>query len=151
MPYGEKLNSIREAKKLTLAKIHEICDVPLSTVTRVFDKKTPSGNFETFVAIAKGLDFSLDELAGLKPPTESPNLELLREKDEKIQQMIGYIKTLRDDNQTLRDENKSLREDNKDLRRGKNKIAIALIALLIALIVWFIVDLTNGHFGNFRY
>ena len=151
MPYGEKLNLIKKQKGLTNAKIRDLCNVPLATVTRLFDEENLSGNFETFVAIARGLNISLDELAGLKPPTESPNLELLKDKDEKIQQMIGYIKTLRDDNQTLREENKSLRDDNKDLRQGKNKIARALIALLIALIVWFIVDLTNGHFGNFRY
>lgn len=144
MPYGEKLNSIKKDRGLTNAKIHEICDVPLSTVTRVFDKKTPGANFETMVAFAKGLNFSLDELAGLKPPTENYCIRLIKEKDAKIQQLEEYIKTLRDDNNTLRD-------DNQQLRRGKIKFVGILATLIIALVVWLIVDLANGHFGHFRY
>ena len=144
MPYGEKLNSIKKDRGLTNAKISTICEVPLSTVTRVFDKKTPGANFETMVAFAKGLNFSLDELAGIKPPTENYCLRLIKEKDAKIQQLI-------EDNQTLREDNKTLREDNQQLRRGKIKFVGILATLIIALIVWLIIDLVNGHFGYFRY
>lgn len=151
MQYGEKLKSIKKQLGLTNAKIHDMCDVPLSTVTRIFDEDTPSGNFATFVNLARGLNFSLDELAGLKPPTESPNPELLKEKDIKIQQLIDAIQVIREDNTTLREDNKSLREDNKSLRKVKFITIGILVVLVIALLCYIIYDLLNGHLGVIRY
>ena len=153
MPYGEKLNSIKSDRKLTNSQIHEMCDVPLSTVIRMFDKKNVSGNFETYVNLSRGLGFSLDWLAGLKQPDKTSDdlSQQLREKDTKIEQLIEAIKTLRDDNRTLRDDNKSLREDNTALRKVKNRVTKALTILTAALIVWIIIDLVNGHFGYFRH
>ena len=151
MPYGEKLKLIKKERHLTNAQIRDMCNVPLATVTRIFDEKTLSGNFETFVAIAKGLNISLDELAGLKPPSETPSSELLTEKDNKIKNLIEEINDLHEDNKTLREDNKDLRADNKSLRREKIKIISVLVVLLIALTTWFIIDLANGHFGTIRY
>ena len=150
MPYGEKLKSIKKAKNLTNVKIHEICDVPLSTVTRMFDEKSLSGNFETFVALARGLNFSLDELAGLKPSTECSS-ELLAEKDNKISKLTEAVELLRDDNKTLRDDNKSLRDDNKKLRNGRFITIGILVLLIFTLFSYIIYDLLNGHLGIFRY
>lgn len=151
MPYGEKLKLIKKERHLTNAQIRDMCNVPLATVTRIFDEKTLSGNFETFVAIAKGLNISLDELAGLIPPSETPSSELLTEKDNKIKNLIEEINYLRGDNKALRKDNKDLRADNKSLRREKIKIISVLIVLLIALTTWLIIDLANGHFGIIRY
>ena len=148
MPYGEKLNSIKEDRKLTNAQISKICDVSLSTVTRVFDEKNLSGNWETFVSLARGLNFSLDELAGLKPPAESStasiSAELLKEKDER----------LREKDETI----KSLTEDKNAIRKEKNKVgcicitvALALGSIVTAFAILFIIDLLNGHIGHFRY
>ena len=158
MPYGEKLKMIKTERRLTNAAISQICDVPLATVTRLFDEKSLSGNFETFVSIAKGLNISLDELAGLKPPSNTSNSELLADKDRKIERLLednqlllDDNKRLREDNTTLREDSKSLREDNKTLRREKIKVIGVLVFLLIAIATWLIVDLVNGHFGAFRY
>ena len=144
MPYGEKLNSIKEERKLTNAKISEICKIPLSTVTRVFDEKNLSGNFETFVSLAKGLNFSLDELAGLKPPSTSVSAELLKEKDERIREKDEEIK--------------ALIEDKIAIRKEKNKaicisvaVTLALVGIVSAFAALFIVDLLNGHIGHIRY
>ena len=92
MPYGEKLKTIKKEKNLTNAEIHRVCNVPLATVTRVFDEGSQGGNFETYVSLARGLGFSLDELAGLKQPDDQPLAspiietfnsysEILKEKD----------------------------------------------------------------------
>lgn len=165
MPYGEKLKMIKEARHLTVSQVAKICDITLPTATRVFSEKNLSGNFETFVSIARGLNISLDELAGLKPPIESPDSNLLLEKDMQIDKLTKEINaykeyinamkednaTLKEDNKTLREDNNSLRKDNKTLRREKVKIFAVLIVLLIALAAWFIVDLSHGHFGIFRF
>ena len=151
MPYGEKLKLIKKELGITNAKISKICDVPLSTVTRIFDEDTPSGNFATFVAIAKGLNISLDEIAGLKQPDASLNPEILKEKDAKIEQLTEAIKVLREDNKHLRDDNKSLRDDNKSLRKVKFITIGILVVLVFALLGYIIYDLVNGHLGVIRY
>lgn len=151
MPYGAKLKSIKESRHLTNNAIKDLCKVPLSTVTRLFDEENVSGNFETFVLIAKGLNISLDELAGLKPPTPHPNSELLLEKDGKISSLLEENKALREDIKTLREDNKGLREDNNSLRKAKNRALRILFTFSMALLLWVIIDLTNGHFGKIRY
>lgn len=144
MPHGEKLKSIKIERGLTNIQISDMCQVPLATVTRIFDEKSAGGNFETYVAIARGLGISLDELAGLKQPEEqsfsSPMLEtisvyaeLLKEKSERIVELI---------------------EDKKAIRKEKNKlIGVTLIlgSVIVSMAILFIIDMMNGHFGYFRY
>ena len=148
MPYGEKLKSIKKERHLTNAEISKICNVPIATVTRLFDEKNLSGNFETFVAIARGLGISLDELAGLKQPDETPlpspvietinsYSELLKEKDERISE--------------LKSQNESLEKEKKTIRREKHRIASVLFGLVGVLAVGLLIDLLNGHIGHFRY
>ena len=150
MPYGEKLKLIKKDRHLTNTKIRDLCNVPLSTVTRMFDEGNPGGNFETFVALAKGIGFSLDELAGLKQSGKSSDelSQLIKEKDIKIDQLMDAIETLRDDNKTLREDNKSLRDDNKSLRRGKFITIGILVVLVIALLSFIAYDFLNGHIGH---
>lgn len=166
MPYGEKLKSIKKDKNLTNAEIQKICNVPLATVTRVFDEESRGGNFETYVSLARGLGFSLDELAGLKQPNEQPLAspiietfnsysEILKEKDERIQELKEQNAKL----QTAFDEYKKsakqaidlFEKEKSDIRREKRKITSALLALVLILVVGLLIDLCNGHIGNFRY
>ena len=166
MPYGERLKTIKRDKKLTNAEIHRICDVPLATVTRVFDEGSQGGNFETYVSLARGLGFSLDELAGLKQPDEPPlsapiietfnsYSEILKEKDERIQELKEQNEKLQTAFNELKkssDKTISLLEGEKhDIRHEKRKITSALLALVIILVVGLLIDLFNGHIGNFRY
>lgn len=166
MPYGEKLKTIKREKNLTNAEIHKVCNVPLATVTRVFDEGSQGGNFETYVALARGLGFSLDELAGLKQPDEQPLAspiietfnsysEILKEKDERIQEIKEQnekLQTAFNELKTSTDKTISvLEEEKKDVRREKHKITSALIGLVIVLVVGLLVDLLNGHIGNFKY
>ena len=148
MPYGKKLITIKKDKRLTNDAIHKICNVPLATVTRIFDEESQGGNFETYVSLARGLGFSLDELAGLKQPNEQPLAspiietfnsysEILKEKDERIQELKEQIV--------------SIEKEKGDIRHEKRKITSALLALVLVLVVGLLIDLCNGHVGNFRY
>lgn len=166
MPYGEKLKSIKKDKNLTNAEIQKICNVPLATVTRVFDEESRGGNFETYVSLARGLGFSLDELAGLKQPNEQPLAspiietfnsysEILKEKDERIQELKEQNAKL----QTAFDEYKKsanqtvdlLEKEKSHIRHEKRKITSALLALVFVLVVGLLIDLFNGDIGKFRY
>lgn len=134
MPYIEKLRTIRDEKDLTNVEVAKICDVPLATVTRVFNERTLNPTFETFVKLAIGLGVSLDELVGLKQPDEQPLAspiettlnsysELLKEKDERI----------------------------KELKLEKRTLIGILVGFMAFVLVFLAIDLFNGAFGHFRY
>lgn len=166
MPYGEKLKSIKKDKNLTNAEIQKICNVPLATVTRVFDEESRGGNFETYVSLARGLGFSLDELAGLKQPNEQPLAspiietfnsysEILKEKDERIQELKeqnAKLQTAFDEYKVSANQTVDLLEKEKGhIRHEKRKITSALLALVFVLVVGLLIDLFNGDIGKFRY
>ena len=166
MPYGEKLKSIKKERKLTNTQIHEICNVSLPTVTRVFDEESQGGQFETYVSLARGLGFSLDELAGLKQPNEQPiaspiieannsHAELLKEKDERIQELKEQNENLRATIGKLKESTDktiaTLEAEKCDIRHEKRNVTSALIGLVLILVIGLLIDLLNGHVGNFRY
>lgn len=141
MPYSEKLKMIKEEKGLTNAEISKIGNLPLPTVTRVFNGNTSNATFETYVAIARGMGISLDELAGLKQSDEQPipspiietlnsYSELLKEKDERIAEL------------------KAEKEHERKERRRLTGVLVALVTLVLIILA---VDLLNGHIGRIRY
>ena len=144
MPYVEKLKAIRDEKKMTNVEIAKISNIPLATITRVFNGQTPNPTFETISRIALALDISLDEFIGLKqpdaPPISSPienalnsYSELLQEKDERIRE---------------------LKEENERERKDRHRITCVLICVVIILLVilgtMLCIDLTNHQVGRFR-
>lgn len=148
MPYIEKLKMIKLEKGLTNKQISELGDVPLPTVTRVFNEATMNPTFETITRIAKGMGVSLDELAGFKSPDEQPiatpiletlssNAELLKEKDERIAE--------------LKEQNAKLEAEKDAVRHEKRRITSVLIMIVLILVVGLLLDLLNGDIGKFRY
>ena len=141
MHYLEKLRAMKEEKELTNAEISQLSNVPLPTVTRIFNGSTPNPTFETFAQIAIALGASLDEIAGLKVPEATPltspvettlnsYAELLKEKDERI---------------------RDLKDEKEKMRKEKQRFALALAIIVGFLILILTVDIMNGHFGYFRY
>ena len=140
MPYVEKLKMIKEDKNLTNSEIATLSNIPLATITRVFNGQTPNPTFETISRIAIGMGVSLDELCGLKqpdaPPVQSPikntlnsYSELLQEKDERI---------------------KELKEEKERERRDRYRVTCVLICVVVFLLVLLAFDLVNGQLGYFR-
>ena len=141
MPYVEKLKMIKEEKDLTNLEIATLSNIPLPTITRVFNGQTPNPTFETISRIAFALGVSLDELSGLRQPEEQPvsstientlssYAELLKEKDDRIKELI---------------------EDKRVIRNEKYKLVGLLVGIISAILVLFAVDIFNGHFGYFIY
>lgn len=141
MPYVEKLKLIKDERNLSLADIARVGDIPLATVTRVFNGQTPNPTFETITRIAIGMGVSLDVLAGLKhpdaPQVASPienalntSADLLSEKDKWIAKLTAGIE----------------RE-----RKEKHMIMLMLFILVAFVITVFTVDILNGHFGYFQH
>ena len=143
MPYVEKLKVIRDEKKITNVEIAKISNIPLATVTRVFNGQTPNPTFETISRIALSLGISLDELIGLKEPNESPVAppietalnsysELLQEKDIRINE---------------------LKEEKERERKDRHRITCVLICVVILLVgllaTLLYLDLNENHLGYF--
>ena len=133
MPYVEKLKMIKEEKELTNAEIAKLGNIPLPTVTRVFNGQTLNPTFETIVGIARGMGVSLDELSGFKQPDEPPLTvpiietinsysELLKEKDNRINQLL---------------------EDKATLKKEKYGIFGLLAIFILALVILFIIDINH--------
>jgi len=136
MPYLEKLKMIKEEKGLTYAEIAKLSDIPLATITRIFNGTTPNPTFETFSHIAIALGASLDEIAGLKQPdappipapietTLSSYADLLKEKDDRI---------------------KELKEEKLLERRERQKITGAFVILIAIVLTILALDIFNNHF-----
>ena len=141
MPYFEKLKMIKEEKGLTAAEIAKLGNVPLPTVTRVFNGNTQNATFETYVGIARGMGISLDELVGFKQPDEQPIAspiietinsysELLKEKDERILE---------------------LKAEKEHERSERRRLTCAIIGFVAIVLIILALDILNGHFGYFQY
>lgn len=148
MNYIAKLQKIKEERGLTLVEISKISNLPLTTVTRIFNGQTPNPSFETVSQIAIALGTSLDELAGLKTPDPTPvaapvvaaldsYAELIKEKDERIRE--------------LKEEKEKMREEKEQVRKEKHRVALGLACVVAFMLVLLTIDVMNGHFGYFRY
>ena len=138
MPYVEKLKAIRDDKGLTNVEISKLSEIPLATITRVFNGSTPNPTFETISRIALAMGVTLDELIGLKQPNEQPIAspventlnsysELLKDKDDRI---------------------KELKEELKTERKEKHRI-IGVFALFIAFVLLLLtIEVLKNHFGH---
>ena len=141
MPYVEKLKVIRDEKDMTNVEIARLSDIPLATITRVFNGSTPNPTFETLSRIALAMGVSLDELIGLKqpdaPPVASPientlnsYSELLKEKDDRIVE---------------------LKTEKERAIKEKYMVTGVLIVFVAFVLTILTIDLLNGHFGYFRH
>ena len=141
MPYVEKLKALKEEKELTNAEIATLSNLPLATITRIFNGTTPNPTFETISQIAIALGTSLDEIAGLKEPNEPPipsrientlnsYSELLKEKDDRIRELKDLVEKERKEKHTL---------------QGVFTLFIAFVLVVLTI------DILNGHFGYFKY
>ena len=138
MLYLEKLKSLKAKKGLTNAEIAQLSNIPLATITRIFNGQMPNPTFETFSQIAIALGASLDEITGINQSNSQIPIEktlnsysaLLKEKDERI---------------------KEFKEQMAVVRREKAKLWITFTCVVGFVLIVLIVDLFNGHFGYFRY
>ena len=141
MPYLEKLKMIKEEKGMTYAEIAKLSDIPLATITRIFNGNTTNPTFETFSHIAIALGASLDEIVGIKQP-DAPPIPTPIENT-----LTSYSELLKVQNDRI----KGLEEDKAIERNGRRKMTASFVLLMTFVLVVIIVDILNGHLGYFRY
>lgn len=141
MPYLERLKTLKDERDLTNAEISKLSNLPLATITRIFNGNTPNPTFETFVQIATALGASLDEIAGLRQP-EAPRV------DTPIENTLNaYAELLKEKDERIRD----LKEEHEKLRKEKHRFAFACACVVGFIMLLLAIDITNGNFGYFRY
>ena len=143
MPYVEKLKMIKEDKNLTNVEIANLSNIPLATITRVFNGQTPNPSFETISRIAIGMGVSLDELCGLKqpdaPPIPSPIESTLNSYSELLQEKDIRINELKEEKE----------RERKD-RHRMTCVLICVVILLVGLLATLLyLDLNENHLGYF--
>ncbi len=148
MGYLTYLKELKHKRNMSSAEIAELANIPSATVSRIFSGTTPNPTFDTISAIAIAMGGSLDEMIGLRSADEEPikprvettltaYADLLNEKDLRIKEKDENIKSL----------NAEIRVERKE----KSRLAFALFGVLATVVIFLIVDITNGHFGYFRY
>ena len=140
MEYLKKLKSLKEEKDLTNAEIAEISDVPLATVTRIFNGSTPNPQFDTIARITIALGGSLDLITGITTPGEQ-----IPSRVESV--MNSYADLLKGKDDLI----KELQEDKRHSRRLITKLMVFIGAFVGVVLFVLIFDMMNGHFGYFRY
>lgn len=134
MPYVEKLKMIKEEKDITNVEIANLSNIPLATVTRIFNGHTPNPTFETISQIAIALGASLDEIIGLKQPEETPVSSPIETT------LNSYIELLKIKDDIIKRE-----------RREKYWTLGALVVFVAFILTVLTIDILNGHFGYFTY
>ena len=141
MPYLNRLIALKQERNITNAEIAKLSNIPLATVTRIFNGQTPNPTFETFTQIAIALGASLDEIAGLKQP-ETPPV------DAHIENTLNtYVELLRDKDDRI----KELKAEKEQERKEKMRILTFTFVFILAAMAFLIFDLLNGHIGYFTY
>ena len=141
MEYLKNLKALKEERDLTNAEIAELSDVPMATVTRIFNGSTPNPQFETIARITIALGGSLDVIAGLKAPNEPQPAPVV------TQTIASYAELLKGKDDLIQE----LKEDKKHNRRTLAKLMIFTAAFVAFVLFVLIFDMMNGHFGYFRY
>ena len=141
MGYLERLKELKEQRDLTNAEIAEVSEIPLATVTRIFNGQTPNPQFETIARITMALGGSLDFIAGMKPMEDKPLGHGVE------QTLTNYAEMLR-----LKDERISdLKADREHDRKEKRRLMWFIAGFVSFVLFILIFDMMNGHFGYFRY
>lgn len=127
---SEKLNELRKQKGLTNQQIADICNLPLSTVTKVMSGETKDPTLTTLKAITDALDVTLDYL-------------FIKEVESDASKQMSA--------ETF---NIMLREKNHEIAKAhseKRALFTLVVALIVVLVGMILLDALNGRVGWIRY
>lgn len=131
---SEKLNELRKNRGLTNQQIADMCDLSLSTVTKVMNGETKDPTITTLNAITTALGVSLDELFIEREEPHEP----LPHCDTVPRQMFNVM----------------IAEKNAQIARLQNEKKVLFLLLMCCFVLVFaftLVDAINGRVGWIRY
>ena len=122
--FTNKLIALKSARNLTNQQISEMSNVPLSTITRIFNGQTENPNIQTIVDIVKAMDGSMDEILGLRTGAA-------KETEDRLVQLYQQV---------IRDKNRSI--------KVLTWVLLVIGTVLMGILVY---DILNGNVGYVRY
>lgn len=123
------LNELKKESKKSLQNIADGCDMPLSTVSRIFSGDTANPTFHSIVTIVNFLGGSLDELAGI---TSQP---LKKEEKGMYERIIAWReKNLEEKDMQIKKLEASVEALEKKAAK-KDKIILALVVVCFAFAI----------------
>ena len=142
----ERLKSLKERFKLTVAKWSNLSGIPEETISKILQGATKNPTFDTVYALVTCLGLTLDEFLGIeKKPDPSDSTKVIEAIKGTYEKSISELK----ESQAKQMESKE--ERIKDLKQSRNLFAVIALTLIILLVVVIIVDLTHGHMGYIQY
>lgn len=136
------LKALKKETGKSLQQIAEGCEIPLSTVSRIFSGDTENPTFHSIAAIVKFLGGSLDELAGIDAPP------MKKEEKGMYERIIArHEKSLEEDAARI----KKLENANEQKEKRIRNLTIICFALAIVIVFYLAMDIGNPTWGIFQY
>ena len=134
----DRLKALKVKCGKTSAQIAKECDIPESTVTRIFSGKTPNPTISTIIAMYKVMGGKaadiFDDTVKVDVVSEAPQVVVPQVDERLYNEIIGMYKD-------------SIKTKDKWI-----KILFALVAVLVVFIIAvFMVDILHGGIGYVRY
>ncbi len=137
----DKIKEAKAEKGITTADISQLSGVPLATLTRILNGKTPNPTLESIVPIAIALGLSIDELMGLKIPEDTPVATPV------VTALDSYAELLKEKDKTI----KMLKDMNDKDRIQKQRLLWFIGLFVVGIVFVLLFDIFNGNIGYVRY
>lgn len=137
----DKIKEAKTEKGITAADISQLSGVPLATLNRILNGKTPNPTLESIVPIAIALGLSIDELMGLKIPEDTPIATPV------VTALDSYAELLKEKDKTI----EMLKDINEKDRIQKQRLLWFIGIFVIGVVFFLVLDIVNGNIGYLRY
>lgn len=131
--YVDYIKERAKAKNLTVKDLAKMTEIPESTISNYFSRKTESPAFDTVSKLCIALEISIDEMVGIKQP----------EKKE-AQAPQEYFANIVNSYKEQLAERKERIVDLKSDKANQNKIIFALCGVIVCLVI---VEFFHGVFA----
>ena len=139
----ERLRLLKDKSGMTTKQIAEKCDIPESTVTRIFSGKTPNPTIITVMAMTKAMGgtaadiFDDNAQVNTQPKVPQAVVSDMERKNDEITSLYKGIIISKDE--TIESKDKTI--------RMLTRILLALVSVFIFILMF---DLFNGGIGYFK-
>ena len=159
MPFREVFNEQKRILDLTTHEISLRCGLPSATVSRILSGQTENPTFESISAIARVLNVSLDELAGISNASETASAiiataqEELRIAHEALdtakKELSAAQSAVNKAEEKIQDMQAQLDKKDYWLRRISTFASVITFLLVALLTIALVIDFTDPSKGFF--
>lgn len=153
---GDRLKALRKQAEMSVKKLSELSEVPISTIDKIEANQTKSPSFQTVVDLCTALGVTVDALlypeAGKKEqfihPSQHPLSDRMIEQYERLlsEQQSHYEHVIAEKERQIHDKSIALSYN----RKWTTILSILLFIVIIFLIGWLILDLIVPAIGWFK-